>query len=163
MSKIYVGTYALYSEGSIHGKWFDLEDYADKDDFIEACQAFHGPGEHEFHFQDWEGIPEGMVGESFVKDELWDWMELSDSDKELLKVYLEHVDQDGTLEQAREAFRGKCESPADCMQEEWEGSGGLEDVPESLRGYIDWDSVARDSGLVFVELGYHDVWAFYNN
>lgn len=30
---IYVGTYAKYNAGSLFGKWFDLSDFADKDEF----------------------------------------------------------------------------------------------------------------------------------
>lgn len=37
MSKIYVGTYGKYNAGSIKGEWLDLEDYANKQEFIDAC------------------------------------------------------------------------------------------------------------------------------
>ena len=35
---IYVGTYAKYNAGSLFGKWFNLSDFADKDEFMEACK-----------------------------------------------------------------------------------------------------------------------------
>lgn len=38
---IYVGTYAKYNAGSLFGKWFDLSDFADKDEFLEACKELH--------------------------------------------------------------------------------------------------------------------------
>ena len=31
---IYVGTYAKYNAGSLFGKWFDLSDFADKDEIF---------------------------------------------------------------------------------------------------------------------------------
>ena len=37
-ARIYVGTYAKYNDGSIEGKWFDLSDFSDKDEFYEACK-----------------------------------------------------------------------------------------------------------------------------
>ena len=40
-SKIYVGTYAKYNDGSIFGKWLTLSDYADKEEFYEACKELH--------------------------------------------------------------------------------------------------------------------------
>ena len=40
-SKIYVGTYGKYNAGSILGKWFDLTDYSDKNEFNEACRKLH--------------------------------------------------------------------------------------------------------------------------
>jgi len=39
--RIYVGTYAKYNSGSIAGKWLDLEDYSDKEAFLEACAELH--------------------------------------------------------------------------------------------------------------------------
>ena len=41
MARIYVGTYAKYNAGSIKGAWLDLEDYADRDAFLEACRELH--------------------------------------------------------------------------------------------------------------------------
>jgi antirestriction protein len=34
--RIYVGTYAKYNDGSLFGKWMDLSDYIDLDDFYKA-------------------------------------------------------------------------------------------------------------------------------
>ena len=40
--RVYVGTYAKYNGGSLEGKWLDLEDYADKDEFlVPSAAAFH--------------------------------------------------------------------------------------------------------------------------
>ena len=33
MSKVYVGTYSKYNNGSIQGDWLDLEDYNNKAEF----------------------------------------------------------------------------------------------------------------------------------
>ena len=41
-ARIYVGTYAKYNNGSIYGKWLDLSDYSDKEEFYEACHELHG-------------------------------------------------------------------------------------------------------------------------
>ncbi|HGR4371314.1 antirestriction protein ArdA, partial [Klebsiella pneumoniae] len=38
---IYVGTYHQYNCGSIFGKWFDLTDFDDEDEFYDACRALH--------------------------------------------------------------------------------------------------------------------------
>ena len=34
-ARIYVGTYAKYNEGSLRGKWIDLSDCYDQDEFME--------------------------------------------------------------------------------------------------------------------------------
>lgn len=55
--RVYVGTYAKYSVGSMRGKWLDLEDYADKEEFINACYELHKDEQApELMFQDHEGV-----------------------------------------------------------------------------------------------------------
>ena len=166
--RIYIGTYAKYNSGSIEGAWLDLEDYADKEGFEAACQALHGPGEHEFMFQDHEGIPARFISESHLDADVWEqWVELDDDDKKLLEVYLDNINQDGTLEQAQEAFQGKYESEEDWAAEYWADTGMLKDIPESLQGYIDYAAYARDcrmgGDITFAEVSYREVWVFNNN
>ncbi len=51
--RVYVGTYAKYNDGNLFGKWFDLEDYTDLDEFYEACADLHADEEDpELMFQD---------------------------------------------------------------------------------------------------------------
>ena len=39
--RIYVGTYAKYTAGSLKGEWLDLEDYNDNNEFMKACKELH--------------------------------------------------------------------------------------------------------------------------
>jgi len=161
--RVYVGTYGKYNSGSIAGKWLDLEDYADKEDFLKACAELHND-EHdpEFMFQDHECIPSGLISESHISDDLWDWIALDDSDRELLAVYQDNVDQDATIEQANEAFGGCYQDEEDWAYEFLRDSGGLDGMPENLQNYFDYEAFARDAGYngtTFVE---HDgkTWVF---
>jgi antirestriction protein len=163
---VYVGTYAKYNRGNIKGKWLDLTDYADKDEFLAACRELHkDESDPEFMFQDHENIPEGMISESHISDDLWEWLSMSDDDKELLAVYREHVDsspETGTLERARDSFLGTFDSAEAWAEDYLEETGLIKEVPESLQGYIDYERYARDAdfnGMHFVE---HDgkVWVF---
>lgn len=66
-ASIYVGTYSKYNEGSIFGEWLNLSDYADIDEFNEACRELHkDEDDPEFMFQDWENIPKGLISESYL-------------------------------------------------------------------------------------------------
>ena len=164
---VYCGTYAKYNDGSLEGAWLDLDDYADKDEFLEACQTLHGPGEHEFMFQDWVGIPDRFICESSISDDTWEqWIELDEDDRELLEVYLENVDQGGDLDKAKDSFNGKYSSEADWAEQFWEDCGMLSEVPAFAKNYIDYVSYARDCRLggdiTFVARG-GEVWAFSNN
>lgn len=72
-ARIYVGTYAKYNDGSIFGKWFDLSDFSDKDDFMTACAELHKDEEDpEFMFQDWENIPDDLICESWLSDNFFE-------------------------------------------------------------------------------------------
>jgi antirestriction protein len=76
MARIYVGAYAKYNAGSIKGTWLDMEDYADRDAFLEACRELHkDESDPEFMFQDFEGFPRGFYNESSAPpDGLWGWL-----------------------------------------------------------------------------------------
>jgi antirestriction protein len=145
MARIYVGTYHKYNCGSIEGEWLDCEDYSSMDEFYEACAELHkNEDDPELMFQDWEDIPTGMVSESHVDADLWDWLALEDDDQELLSVYREFMNQEGTIDEARESYGGQFDS-----EEEWaavyaENCGMLISMPEELRGYFDFAAYARD-------------------
>jgi antirestriction protein len=164
MSRVYVGTYAKYNDGNLAGEWMDLEDYADKDEFLSACTELHkDEADPELMFQDFEDAPEGMVTESSIDPALWDWLALDEHERKVVEAYRGYVDQSATNEQALEAYRGKYESAADYAEEHWSESGELKKVPEAVRYHIDWKGVARDmcdNGQNFVEVAYHEVYVF---
>jgi antirestriction protein len=164
--RVYVGTYAKYNNGSITGAWLDLEDYSDRDAFLEACKELHkDEADPELMFQDFEGFPRGYYSESEISAELWDWLDLDEDDRELLAVYQDGVDESGDIERARDAFMGKADSEADWAAQWLEDTGGLEGVPEHLQNYIDYEASARDARLggdvVFVRKD-GDLWVFSN-
>lgn len=98
-AQIYVGTYAKYNNGSIFDKCFDLSDYSDKDEFIEACLELHKDEEApEYMFQDYENIAETLISESWLSDkffELQDAIEkLSETQQEAFFVWCDHHNND---------------------------------------------------------------------
>lgn len=162
-ARLYVGTYAKYNNGSIQGAWLDLEDYADKDSFLEACRDLHkDESDPELMYQDFEGFPRALYSESSVSEKIWEWLELSEDDRELLAVYQDNIASDGDIDQARESFMGKYSSPEDWAAEYLEETGALQEVPDSLRNYIDYEAYARDAGYNGMSFIRHDgdVWVF---
>jgi antirestriction protein len=161
---VYVGTYAKYNNGSIEGKWMDLEEYSDKETFIAACQELHSDeADPELMFQDWEGVPDGMISECSLSDEIFDFIQLDDKDKRVLVAYRENIDQTASIEDATEAYRGTYESPADYAESFHCEIGSLKNVPEDLAYHIDWESVAREmghGGTTFVEVAYRECMVF---
>jgi antirestriction protein len=169
--RIYVGTYAKYNNGSIKGAWLDLEDYTDRESFLEACAELHkDENDPELMFQDFENFPRSYYNESpsFEKlDKLFEWLELDEDDRELLQVYCEHVcDDSADIEQAREAFQGKYDSEAAWAESFLEDTGTLNEIPENLRYYFDYEAYARDArigGDVSFVRHDGDVWVFWNH
>lgn len=167
MSQIYVGTYAKYNKGNLFGDWLDLTAYCDREEFDAACKALHADeADPELMFQDWADIPEGMVSESFLSDDVWEWLALDEDDKELLVVYREDVNQTGTIDQASEAYRGKFASEEEWAEDHWDQSGLLTSIHPELRSYIDYAAYASDaqrsSNMTFVRYE-GATWAFRNN
>ena len=160
--KVYVGTYAKYNNGSITGEWLTISDYSDKDDFLEACKALHpDESDPEFMFQDHDGIPEGMYGESHLADELFEYAALDEGNMETVWVCRENVDCSMSIADCLDAFAGTYDSSSDYAQSTSE-DGGME-IPEHLQYYIDWTSMARDWELTGdVTYVHHEgtIWVF---
>lgn len=134
---VYVGTYGKYSAGSIEGKWLKLTDYSSYEDFLEAARKLHSDeNDPEFMFQDYEGFPERFYSESSLAPELWDWLDLSEEDQELLEMYIDGVTEDpkSTIEQARDAYMGSARSEEDWAEQFLEDTGGLPE--DQLSAYL---------------------------
>lgn len=143
-ARVYVGTYGKYNDGNIDGAWLDLSDFSSKDDFLEKCAELHADeSDPEFMFQDHEGIPNGMISESHIDDDLWDWLDLDDDEKMIISVYRENIDRDASFDRCRDAYIGLYDSEEDWAYEYLESE--LQSVPENLRNYIDFESYAHDA------------------
>lgn len=156
VARIYASTYGTYTNGSSAGKWFDLEEYADRDTFLTAAKKYAvgtlNDYDPELMFLDFEGFPGKWYSEGVAPpEELWDWMELSDNDKKI-KALL--VDAGINMEPADAAiYEGALKDYAydlvlDCF--------GLSAFAERYFDYEAFGEGLRDNGDV-VELE-PDVW-----
>ena len=158
MARIYVGTYAKYNAGSIAGKWLDLEDYTDRDEFLAACAELHADeADPELMFQDHEDIPDGMVSESHISEDLWDWLALDEDDRNILAAYRDCMSDDsGDIDKARDAFQGAYDSAEDFAQELAEELYG--DAPRGAGwpfSCIDWERAARELMMDYTSTRYN--------
>ena len=146
--RVYVGTYAKYNNGSTQGAWLDLSDYNDRDAFYEACAELHSDEDDpEFMFQDWEDIPCGMVGESSISPECWELLEAYDEfDQGAVNAYCALFGE-WNKDKFQDAYHGEYNSWEE-MAEAWlEDTGELNEIPERLRNYFDYQAYARDMRL----------------
>ena len=152
-ARIYVGTYAKYNEGSIYGKWLDLSDYSDKDEFYEACRELHNDEEDpELMFQDWENIPSGLISESWLSDYIFEVIEtvddMDEDKKAAFAVWLNHESHDlsskdinDLISSFEDAFQGAYKDEEDYAYEIVEE---CYDLPEFAKTYFDYEKYARD-------------------
>jgi antirestriction protein len=94
---VYIADLEAYNNGRLVGKWFNLLDYSDADEFNEAVADFlKETGAEEYAVHDFENIPRSMQSEYLgVKDfeEIYEMIDLA-RDKDLpLEVVMEVVSQ----------------------------------------------------------------------
>lgn len=119
-ARIYCGTFAKYNSGSsIAGKWLTLADYADREEFLEACREIHADeADPELMFQDFEGFPRCWYCESSAPPEiLWEYLALEEEEAEAFAAYAENVGQHATIRNFQDAFQGKWESVEDYAED----------------------------------------------
>jgi len=161
--RIYVGTYAKYNDGNLFGKWLNLENYTDRDEFYEACAELHVDEEDpEFMFQDWEGIPSDMISESHVSPECWTLLDAYEKyDEDAVNAYC-HCFGEWNENDFNERYRGEYDSWEDFAEQLVDELGYLDEIPEHLRYYFDYEKYARDLRLGG-DVCEHDGYYFWNN
>lgn len=142
--QVYVSTYAKYNSGNLKGAWVDLETYDTEDLFNDHIAELHNDEvDPEFMIQDFEGFPREFYSESGLDSRVFEWLELTDSDRERVAAFLDCFgDCAGDLFEASEnAFVGSYDSDSDFAYETVESCYNLE---EPLASYFDYDKFARD-------------------
>jgi len=157
---IYVGTYKKYNNGSIQGAWFDLTKFDCLEDFIEACEELHNDEDDpELMYQDFENFPKELYSESSISESLFDYINLNDSEREILDAYLNCIG--GNIEEAmdkyEDAYYGTYESFSDFCFEHFNDTT---DIPAHLDSYIDYDRVERD---YYHDFSFEDGHVFFKN
>jgi antirestriction protein len=160
--RIYVGTYAKYNNGSIDGRWLDLDDYADADEFYEACKELHKDEEDpELMFQDWEGIPDRLADECMDVAKVYEYRENLEKvhDPDAFNVWVNHYGDDD-VSNFEDAYQGEWDSQrsfADNLADELGYYKAMEDAGLNSY-YFDLDAFARD--LFISDYTYVDGYVF---
>jgi len=149
---IYVGTYGKYNSGSIEGKWLKLNDYEDIESFYKACHELHkNEYDPEFMFQDWEYIPGSMIGESWLSNEFYDFLEAVNDSHIDYEVFLSAIEHGIDWERLEDKYMGEYDNDEDftiAMLDEPE-------ITHFAHYYIDWERCARDYMMDFSEINGH--------
>lgn len=163
--KIYVGTYAKYNDGSIFGKWLTLGDYDNLEEFYAECKKLHADEEDaEFMFQDYEthDILKGFISEYGINSDIFEIAEmLEGKDIEMLEAYfsLGYDITEENIQDAEDKFFGYYNNATDFAEDYAEQTCMLNEIPENIRYYFDFEKFGRDLSHDFQEFnGYY----FYN-
>jgi antirestriction protein len=163
--RIYVACLAAYNNGHLHGAWIDATqgEWAIWTDIQTILAASPIAGAEEWAIHDYEGFYGASVSEHASVETVVRLAGFISEHGELGATVLEHYG--GDVEEAEEALKdrylGCWAAVADYIQECHEQANP---VPEALRFYIDWQSMARDAQLggelVSFEVGHGQVHLF---
>lgn len=148
--KIYVGTYAKYNNGSIFGEWLNLGDFDNLEDFYTKCKEIHSDEKDpEFMFQDYEtpDILKNFVSECGINENIFEVAEMLDSeDAGMLDAYfsLGYDITEENIETAKEKFFGEFNDYEELGEEYATQTGLLDEMPENLKYYFDFEKFGRD-------------------
>lgn len=176
--KLYCGTYKKYNEGSLFGKWLDLDDYSDKEEFLEACAEIHkDEKDPEFMFQDMEtdyDWEEKLYCESSAPEEYWEIKEaIKDSgiDEDIFSAFLSSQCEGASVEMVKKcenAYTGhhyetSYNAGEEYAEEEFYETHSKQEVDsmEWILRYVDWSAVWRD--MTFDGYFEEDGYIFNNN
>lgn len=172
MPNIYVASLTDYNSGRYHGTWINIDETTDVDDVHTEIDAMlsSSPSRlaEEYAIHDYEQFEGYRVGEYASVDEVVAVGRAIAEHGEAVALYAEYVgDVEQALKDFEEAYRGKFDSARDYVEQFADDTGMLDEVPESLRGYIDFERMARDAvlgGDIYVADGYGGiVHVFYAN
>jgi len=165
---VFVSDYASYNEGAICGAWFLLDDFTSLDEFNEKISEFfkeldkvapldfHTPRE-EIMFQDWQSIPDFLIGESFIHDGIFTWVNFiseSSDNADLFQAYLDIIGEPNDIDDFISDIQDKF--LVNLADIEYHGSdeekfglyfaedlGGIE-IPENIAFYFDYEAFGQD-------------------
>lgn len=182
--RVWIGSLAAYNAGNLLGDWFDAETCPTTarewiDELIERGKLRKGKvvleSEREalaqYHEEIWVFDHENFMGALKGECSPWHAYEIAtalanvDDDKRKPFAYwLEHEHtgpiETTTFEEFEDEFYGEWDNPETWAEEFLTETGGLANVPDDLRGYIDLKAWARDSGLTFERTPDGTVWVF---
>lgn len=169
MFRIYLTNLGKYNEGELVGKWLDLpcEDMVKE---LASIGVSDEPDENgvyyeEYFITDYENDYDYKVGEYDSLDDLNEIAEelenLDDYDREVVKAFIENGSD---IEEALDGLRdgnymvfSNCSDMADVAYQYIEETGLLNDIPEGLRNYFDYEAYGRDMSFegtfIFTENG----------
>ena len=156
MFRVFITNLGKYNEGELVGKWLDLP-CEDIESELASFGVSDEPDEHgnyyeEYFITDFENDYGYKVGEYDSLDDLNEIAEelenLDEYEKEVVNAFIENGSD---IEEALDGLRdgdymvfSNCSDMTDVAYQYIEETGLLNDIPEGLRNYFDYEAYGRD-------------------
>lgn len=156
MFRVFITNLGKYNEGELIGKWLDLP-CENIEEELTSIGVSDEPDENgnyyeEYFITDYENDYNYKVGEYDSLDDLNEIAEelenLDDYDREVVNAFIENGSD---IEEALNGLRdgdymvfSNCSDMTDVAYQYIEETGLLNDVPETLRNYFDYEAYGRD-------------------
>jgi antirestriction protein len=146
--RIYVASLADYNEGTLYGKWIDL-DGKSAEEITEEVQAMlkASPSDsiaEEWAIHDYDGIKcEEYDSFEDIAEQVAILEQLSVDELDAYPLFVANYGVTD-LEKFEDAYQGKWDSELEYCYDYVDAIGLLSEMPEHLHGYFDYDSYARD-------------------
>lgn len=152
---VFITNLGMYNEGSLHGKWIEIDGTLEYEDLKEGGKYDIGLNERyeEFFITDYEAPVRIEEYTSISRlNEMYEMItEIKENigfDDDDIEAILSYID----LEELHEHYEElhvyhDCNDMTDVAYEYAEGTGLLDSMPENLRNYFDFEAFGRDMGF----------------
>ena len=145
--QIYVASLSDYSAGKLHGEWIDVGTVSEMEaDIVKILKSSKEPNAEEWAIHDYNDFPN--LGENPSLEEVEEVGELIDEHGDVFLAALDYQNDIGYAKSSvEENFVGSGDSLSDIAYDYLESTGMLQEVPEFLRNYIDYEAYGRDMDI----------------
>lgn len=149
---VWIGNLGDYNAGILRGQWFDLDDY-DLDELTAAVEELANDGQNDYFIADsmsdygvevseYENLESLYAKYMTVQDIIEQY---GDNAADIIAAYTNTISDDLEHIYSYEFYiYSNCYTMADVAFEYLDQTGELDEMPEHLRNYFDYESYGRD-------------------
>jgi len=139
-----------YNSGKLIGRWFDLDGLTEEEhkeelqEWLEELTEETGELCEEWILGDVDGVPSHMHSEFGIDSEFFDMLETIENSHLDAEVFEAALDLDIPLDKVEELYQGNYRDDTDFAECLCEELGVLNNVPEHLQFYFDYERYGKD-------------------
>ena len=149
MPRIYVASLSDYNSGILHGRWIDAaqDESAIETEIQAMLNASKDPSAEECAIHDHEGFMGFPISEYESIETVAALAQSLDEHGEPFAIYARNVGFEEAVKHLEEAYQGEHKSMEDFAYQLLDDCGTLQEMPETLRNYFDFEKYGRDLEL----------------